>query len=379
MKPFVANILEVQIPFQMVFRHALASHERSHGVILRLSTKDGSRGYGECVPRAYVTGETPDSVLATLRDELLPALGDQDLDSFRDTVSWLQEVSRTISRDRLAAFCCLELALLDLMGKRNRACAGEVCGPRHRDTVSYSGVITASEPDQALQAVQRVKKVGCTSAKIKVGASPKADELLVRTAREELGPDCELRLDANCGWDTDEALERITHLAQWTLASIEQPIAAHDLDGLQWLTARSPVPIMVDESLASFDDAVRLIEHEACHLFNIRISKCGGLINACRIRDLAEQQGLGYQMGSQVGESAILSAAGRMFAAHSEYLLSAEGSFGTLLLKEDIAEEDLTFGPYGQAPAIVAPGLGVTINEDVLDRHTVQRLAIEGL
>ncbi len=73
-------------------------------------------------------------------------------------------------------------------------------------------------------------------------------------------------------------------------------------------------PIMLDESLCSRVDAERAIEAQSCDLFNLRLSKCGGFIPTLRLAQLARQHNLGYQLGCQIGETALLSAAGRHFA-----------------------------------------------------------------
>jgi muconate cycloisomerase len=132
----------------------------------------------------------------------------------------------------------------------------------------------------------------------------------------------------------------------------------------------------VDESLASFDDGRVLIERKACHVFNLRISKCGGLLGAFRLRDLARQAGLGFMLGAQVGETAILSAAGRQFATRSQDLLFCEGSFGSFLLENDIGVQDLTFGREGKAPALDGPGLGVEIDQARLAGLVTERMTI---
>ena len=85
-------------------------------------------------------------------------------------------------------------------------------------------------------------------------------------------------------------------------------------------------------------------------------------VSSTKIRNYAYENGIKCMMGAQVGETAILSAAGRHFATHSTDLMFMEGSFGTLLLESDIAHENLTFGPGGKGVAIQGNGLGVTID-----------------
>jgi muconate cycloisomerase len=130
---------------------------------------------------------------------------------------------------------------------------------------------------------------------------------------------------------------------------------------------------MADESLVTLDQARRLIQHRACDYFNIRLSKNAGIAGSLAIAKLAEHSGIKIQIGAQVGETGIISAAGRTFAAHLPALEFAEGSFGTWLLTEDVTFERIAFGWGGRAPLLKSRGLSVTVNEEALERLTVTK------
>ncbi|MBC8115151.1 MAG: dipeptide epimerase, partial [Candidatus Saccharimonas sp.] len=119
-------------------------------------------------------------------------------------------------------------------------------------------------------------------------------------------------------------------------------------------------------------DARHAIERGTCDLFNIRLSKCGGLVNSLQLAALAHQAGLGYQLGCQVGETGILSAAGRHFASSVANIRYLEGSYDRFLVRERLTIEDITFGWGGYAPALTGSGLGVTIDEPELRRVTIR-------
>jgi muconate cycloisomerase len=165
-------------------------------------------------------------------------------------------------------------------------------------------------------------------------------------------------------------------LAKFKLAAIEQPVRADDVAGMKRVRNESGIPVMADESLVTIDQARRLIELGACDLFNIRLSKNGGITGSLAIAKLAQETGIKIQVGAQVGETAILSAAGRTFAAHLPALEFAEGSFGTWLLAEDITSENIAFGYGGRAPLLKTRGLSVTVNEDTLERLAVEKFEL---
>jgi len=101
----------------------------------------------------------------------------------------------------------------------------------------------------------------------------------------------------------------------------------------------------------------------------VRISKCGGLSRSLRIAGRAAAAGIGVQVGSQVGETAILSAAGRHLAAHLEQVAFVEGSYGTLLLTEDVSADPVRFGHRGEAALLSGAGLGARVLEDRLRKY----------
>jgi len=369
------EILDVEIPFKFTFRHSLSSRSVGHSVLVRATDPDGRVGYGECVPRSYVTGETPETVRRDLQDGLLPPFLGATFGTYPELIDALMLRLEGLPRSSHAAFCALELALLDLGGRVFGESAGSVVGPLLHESVRYSGILTAGGPEQVTQSLKALSKFGFASVKLKVGEDLEVDRAALGAAREILGEDCSLRIDANCAWTAEQALENLEALSEFRLAGVEQPLAREDFDGLVWLTERSPVPVILDESLASYEDARRLADARAGHVFNIRVSKCGGLLNATRIRDLGRAAGIDCQLGAQVGETALLSAAGRQFATRSEKVLFLEGSYGTLLLEEDLGRTDVTIEPGGFAPALLDVGLGVEIDPERLARRVQSKVS----
>ncbi len=360
------EIMPLTIAFRLTFRHALASRDAMSSLVVRACDERGRAGHGECAPRSYVSGEDAESAQGAIDEQLAPPWRGAEFETFDDVVVALREAQGRLKRDEHAAFCALELAVLDLAGHAFERTAADVVGPVTRREVFYSGVVSAETPERTREFCEAFRKMHLPAVKVKVGASLEDDLANLKVAREILGDTCALRVDANGAWTADEAIQRIEQMQRFRIEAVEQPVAADDLPGLARVTADSSVPIVVDESLVSYADAMALIEARACHMFNIRVSKNGGLIGAARLRDAAAQHGLGWMLGAQVGESAILSAAGRHLATRGEAPRWCEGSFGTLLLERDIARENLTFGPRGVGPAIEGNGLGITIDESAI-------------
>ena len=167
-------------------------------------------------------------------------------------------------------------------------------------------------------------------------------------------------------------------LLPYHITSLEQPVPHEEVEGLAAIRSRIETPIMLDESLCSVADAQRAIEWGLCDLFNIRLSKCGGFVPSLQLAALAARHGLGYQLGCQVGETAILSGAGRQFATSVKGIRYLEGSFDRHLLDNWLSPDDITFGRGGWAPMLTGSGLGVTIDPGMVDALTVRREVLIG-
>jgi len=368
------TIYRLRIPFHQAFRHALQSREESDAVIIKVTDGDGRVGYGESLPRSYVTGETIDSMIVRIRERLAPAILRQSFAPGWETLEYLRTVMPDWTRNDdpkapvvawNAAFCAVELALLDWSLRVDGCALGDLLPPARYEVV-YSGVISAEQPADAAALAKRMAQLGLRQIKIKVGTSD--DVARVSAVRNAIGDDIDLRADANGAWSSDEAIEQLRHLSPFRLRAIEQPVRVDDLVGMKRVREETGIAVMADESLVTIEQATRLVEWGACDLFNIRLSKCGGITGSLGIAKLARDTGVRIQIGAQVGETGILSAAGRTFAAHLPDLVYAEGSFGTWLLAEDVTFENVAFGLGGRAPLLKTRGLSVTVKEDALER-----------
>lgn len=379
MKIASATIYALDIPFVEAFGHSLAERDRSDSVVVKVTTDSGISGFGEGVPRPYVTGETRKKSIEHIKDVLLPAILEADLDGtdIRHTIPF---VNRLLPREDVAgtvvwhaARCAVELAITDCLLRANDTSLAAVLPPRTSE-ITYSGVITSGPIPRIEKMARRLKAAGFRHVKLKVG-HPEDDER-VGLVRAILGPSVSLRLDANGAFGRDAAVRFLSAVARYHVDCIEQPIPRGDPAELAALRSSTPVPVMADESVVTIRDAEELIAKKACDLFNLRISKCGGLHNTLAIAELAASAGIGIQLGCQVGETAVLSAAGRHVAAHLDGLRFVEGSYGTHLLVEDIAEEDVVFGRGGAASVLTGPGLGISVLEEVVAKHAAEVISV---
>jgi muconate cycloisomerase len=379
----------VRIPLRKPVRHASHSRDATDNVVVRCVLADGTEGFGEGVPREYVTGETVESALTLLRQtdwagQLVPCR------DFAGAVALAGRLAVAPAPDDdrgcrgNAARCAAELALLDAYGKHfgeplsaaTRLAAPELYRPL--DRVRYSGIITSACGLKLRLAAWKMRFYGFRQLKVKVGIPGYDDPGRLRVLRAKLGRRADLRVDANEAWSPAEAVERIRALASSGISSVEQPVPHAQADQLPAVRRGAGVPVMLDESLCSATDAERAAAGGWCDLFNLRLSKCGGFLPTLRLVGFARRHGLCCQLGCQVGETAILSAAGRHFAASVADLRYVEGSYDRHLVREALGRRDITFGWGGWAPRLAGPGLGVAIDPAALGRVTVRKEALLG-
>jgi muconate cycloisomerase len=213
--------------------------------------------------------------------------------------------------------------------------------------------------------------------KVKVGVAGQDDPSRLARLRRIVGRRMDLRLDANEAWSPCELEARVRPLLPFGPSALEQPVPHAEVGTLAELRPRLSVPVMLDESLCGYPDGESAVALGTADLFNVRLSKCGGLVPTLRLIALANRSGLGVQLGCHPGETGLLSAAGRHVASRVEGLRYVEGSYDRHVLKRNVIRENVTFGYGGWARPLSGPGLGVTVDREALEHMTVRRQDID--
>jgi L-alanine-DL-glutamate epimerase-like enolase superfamily enzyme len=316
-------------------------------VRVTVTDADGAEGWGEAAPNRFY-GESVESVVAALA-RFAPVLEHVD--------AWALETAEADMNAALgrngSAKSGVSAALHDLVGKRLGVPLYRLWGldrakvPRS----SYTIAIAASN-DELLRRVEEAAPYPIL--KVKLGTD--RDEEIIRTVRRA-APDKTLRVDANAGWTPKRALRLIDLLVELGVEFVEQPVPAHDLEGLRYVRARSLLPVIADESCVTASDIPRLVG--AVDGINIKLSKCGGLREALRMIATARAHGLLVMAGCMVETSLGISA-----AAHFAPLLDFADLDGAALLRDDPYEGAAIDGGVIRVPD--APGLGVRLRDERL-------------
>ncbi|MGD9206995.1 MAG: enolase C-terminal domain-like protein [Syntrophobacterales bacterium] len=358
----------------MPIRHYLAERTHSENLVVKVVTDSGVVGFGEGIARQYVTGEVMESSLRFLQNHLIPALNGFHFSGPQDLIEALAKLLSEENRAQAPAACCaLELAILDAAGKIWGQSIAQMLGDADQPLI-YSAVIPMMSPPSFHRLLHLIRDMEMPFVKMKVGN--KRDTEVLSLAREILGHEIDIRVDANGAWRAEEAKKRIEEMMPYGISAVEQPVPKEDIQGLKRLAEQIEIPIIADESLCLERDAKQLASLDACQVFNLRLSKCGGILAANRMYEMARKNAIAAQLGCQVGETGILSAAGRQLAT-SKKLLYLEGSYSGYLLKDDIVNEPVEFGPGGVAQPLTGHGLGVRVNEETLQRLAVMHQEIQ--
>jgi L-alanine-DL-glutamate epimerase-like enolase superfamily enzyme len=313
-------------------------------VWVRVIDNDSAEGWGEAAPSRFY-GESPESVVAALE-----ALGTVLERADAWSLDAIERAMNKALRFNASAKSAVSAALHDLAAKRLGVPLYRMLGLDPADAPHSSFTIPITSDDDGLRRALD-DAAPYPILKVKLGGPRDADTIAgVRAS----APDKVLRVDANAAWTAKHALHMIDILLDYGVELVEQPVAAHDIEGLRFVRDRSPLPIIADESCLVASDIPRLAG--AVDGINLKLAKCGGLREAMRIIAAARAHGMSVMAGCMVETSLGISA-----AAHLAPLLDYADLDGAALLADDPFEGATIAGGTIALPD--APGLGVTLRD----------------
>ncbi|WNI16057.1 mandelate racemase/muconate lactonizing enzyme family protein [Actinacidiphila sp. ITFR-21] len=360
-----ARLHHVTLPMLVGFDHPAARRRTSDSLVLEL-TVDGVTGLGECAPRRYVTGETTESV----RAELAGVPMDRLLERLR-TADPADLLVRLRARGFAATFgvtggnnlrCLLETAVLDLIGRRLGFDVADLLpeGVPGQGPLPVSQVLDLGLPVEEFLATRGPFH----QVKVKAAEDPRRDLRTVGALRAALGPDVPVLVDANMSWTLETATGHVKALRDLGVDLVEEPLRKNALDELRELRRATGVSVMLDESLCSLRDAEAAVLADSCDAFNVRVSKCGGLLESAAVVDFARRHGVAFQIGVQVAECGPLISAGRALAFRNRDAFTVEAGqsdrfFAHMIVSPAPAVDRAanTIAPAG------GPGLGLVLDE----------------
>ncbi|MEU6998198.1 o-succinylbenzoate synthase [Nonomuraea sp. NPDC046570] len=352
-----AELRTVALPLVTPFRTSLGTQTVRNALLVRVLGADGEEGWGECVAEDEPTysPEYLEGAADVIRRFFLPALfavPDLDAAGVAPVLAHL--------RGYPMAKAAVEMAVLDAVLKAgDTALAVHLGGVRDRVRVGVS-VGIAPTLDELLDTVDRHVSAGYARIKLKI--EPGWDLEPVRLVRETFGAALMLTADANTAYTPADA-RHLSRLDAYDLTLLEQPYAPDDLYGHAELAARMETPICLDESITSARDAARAIRARACSIINIKPGRVGGYLEARRIHDLAQANGVPVWCGGML-ETGLGRAANLALAALPGFTLPGDISATARYYDRDITRPFELAGDSMEVP--VGPGIGVTPDPEAL-------------
>ena len=343
----------VQIPLARPFKTALRTVEHVDDILVRVMTDTGEAGYGEAPPTAVITGETRASITGAVEGCIRPALLGMEIED----MDGLMERLRGCMVKNTSAKAAVDMALYDLYGKRYGAPLYQLLGGRRRQVETDLTISVNPVEEMVADALDAVA-AGYRVLKLKVGREGLADVARVEAIRHAVGPGIRLRVDANQGWTAKESVRIISAMEDkgLELDLVEQPVAAHDLKGMAYVTSRVYTPILADESVFSPKDAVEIIRLGAADLLNIKLMKTGGIWPALKICDIAELYGVECMIGCMLEAKISVNAA--VHLACAKQIITRVDLDGPVLCSEDPILGGAVFNEK-EITVSNEPGLGI--------------------
>jgi L-alanine-DL-glutamate epimerase-like enolase superfamily enzyme len=345
-------------PLRAPFKIALGETDHIETVIVRVTAEGGFIGFGEASAYAPVTGEDSESVLAFLNKAAHALIGRDATD-----ISGIHAAMDAISIGRSAAKAGVDIAIYDILSKQARLPLYRFLGGSDY-RVRTDMTVGLADTTVMVERAARYVNEGFRTLKVKAGIDPVADVEHLRAIRKAVGPDVELRIDANQGWDVKSTLWVLERLSDTDIAEIEQPLPHWNLDGARFLRERIGQQLMLDESVHTPRDAMKAAKAGAGDMINIKLMKSGGLYPALKINAIAEAAGMTCMAGCMTETRVSISAGAHMTAALPNIVLADLDGW------IEIADDGCASGGFTLEGDILtltdAPGLGVTVDFDAL-------------
>jgi o-succinylbenzoate synthase len=284
------------------FAIATGTMNSAQNVFIRIFTDEGIYGAGECSAFPYITGETQDTCLVMARD--FAALW-KDKDPL-DITARMKELDTFTARNWTIK-SAFDMALYDIAAKAANLPLYEFLGGEKR-TIETDITIGIGSVEEMVEKAKQFEEQGANILKVKIGKNAYDDVEKISHIRNAVQPSVKIRVDANQGWEYEDAVFALQALDQFDIEFCEQPMRTWYDDYLPELCHNAAVNIMADESCYNYQDARRLIKTKSCDSINIKLAKSGGIAEALKIHSLAAEAGIPCMIGGMLESRFALTA-----------------------------------------------------------------------
>lgn len=280
---------------ELVMVNSLGVHAASELIIVAIRADNGLTGMGEASGSPSWSGETQVGALEIIRNLLSPLLLGQDPQNVR-ALSYLMD--HAVQHNSFAK-AALEMAILDLVGRSLGTSVSVLLGGRTSKTeVALKFSIGAYSPAEAVKVAEAFAVKGFRAFKVKVGLDLSADLERVRAVRSALGEKYRISVDANGAWSESDFMAARRTLERCAVNALEEPLRRGDFRGCARIRRRTSIPLILDESVFTPEQALEAIRWGACDLISIYPGKNGGLWRSLQVAYIAASAGVDCVIGS---------------------------------------------------------------------------------
>ncbi len=355
------ELYKLSIPLIEPFITSLGQDDNAENVLVKIITKEGVIGFGECSPYMPINGESQDTCFI-VGQYFAKLLKGKNALAIEECVMAMDKMIYGNTSIKSA----FDMALYDIASQNAGMPLYKFLGGKNDKTIFTDYTVSIGDPKKMAADAVKIKKEGYPAIKIKLGKNGETDIERIKLIREAVGNDIPLRIDANQGWNVEEAIKTLQALGKYNIQHCEEPIPRWEFMHLPHVRKASPIPIMADESCGDDHDAERLIYIGACDYFNIKLAKSGGLFKALKMVKLAEANNIHLQVGAML-ESRLAMTAFAHFALCSPMIEHYD--FDTALM---FVEDPVTGGiKYEKNGVVIVPevnGLGASVDESRLEK-----------
>jgi len=344
-------------------------------LIVRIHTDEGITGVGEVTSQSYVCKACFEAPRSAARRHGLTSilLGEDPTDPVALWEKMYYETNRYGRRGAaIHAISGADIALWDIKGQAEGKPVSELLGGRLRDDVrAYASVLFADTPEQTAEMAKQYVEMGLTAVKFgwgPIGDDAAVDVAHVQAAREAIGEERDLMVDAGHAWDWETALGRTELFQPFNLTWLEEPVGQDDRHGYRELCKRSQIPIAGGEGDVTHFDFKELIDC-GIHVVQPDIAFCGGITVCKRVSDMTTAH----------GRKAVphCFSTGINLAASLHWISTvADGDLVEYCLRPSPLMRKLVANlPQvisGRVPVPTEPGLGIELDEDVIEEFRVR-------
>ncbi|MBL22888.1 MAG: hypothetical protein CMM48_03230 [Rhodospirillaceae bacterium] len=340
----------------------------AQSLLVRIEDTDGNIGWGEASEAPMMNGESVPGMMAAV-NHMMPRLDGLELERPQDFF----DAARPMIYGNDGAIAALDIAVYDLFGKRDGEPIYELLGGKQRDRVPVLWMLAANETEKDVTAARQKVDEGFIAYKVKTGINPAVQDLpRCQAVREAVGDGPRISADANMGFAFDEAIAFAEGADDAGLDFIEQPIDATNLNGMADITAAAgSVGICADEGIHNLSDVEAHHMAKAATGVGFKAIKLGGITRMVEGSELADQYGFHVNIAGKMAETAIASAA-IVHVAMAIPQVNWDMSATCQYVQKDVAKNP-PIAVDGHLSVDDAPGLGLELDEDEIERVTVLR------